>query len=243
MCIMRSVLKVALLLLSMLTVTVGLNGVGQVKSTNSKNNVPKRVIINKDFISVNSRDTIKVEIVKFPLLSDAQQGFVERAIAKYRSPYIMKFIETFSNRDRVEPFLQSNMSFTQEWYYQIVYQSKDELAFKLMRYEYTGGAHGNTTAKNFNLDLTNLKDIKFSDKFKALDPEKVAQYCTAYLHERDIPIFDDKVKVYPDFFKIWNFTGEGLLLTFPQYTIAPYSSGLIEVHIPRSDLVMLRRDR
>lgn len=241
--IMRSVLKVALLLLSMLTVTVGLNGVEQVRGGNLKNNAPKRVIIHKDLISVNSRDTIKVEVVKFPFLSDAQQGFIEKAIAKYRSPYIMKFIETFSNRDRVEPFLQSNMSFTQEWYYQIVYQSDEELTFKLMRYEYTGGAHGNTTAKNFNFDLTNLKDINFNDKFKALDPEKVAQYCTTYLHEKKIPIFGEKVEVFPEFFKIWNFTGEGLLLTFPQYTIAPYSSGLIEVHIPRNHLGILKKDR
>ena len=241
MCIVKSVLKILLLLLPILALTVGLHSAEPTKIMDIKNNVPKRVIISKDFIQVNSRDTVKVDIVKFPLLTNEQQSFIERQIAKYRSPYIMKFIDTFARRDDVDKAIQQDMSYLQQWSYEIVYQSDTELTFKLMRYEFTGGAHGNTTVKNFNLDIVNMRDIVFTEKFKALDFDKVAAYCTTYCNEKKIPIFDEKIEAYPEMLRLWNFTGEGLLITFPQYSIAPYSSGIIEIHIPRKDLVGLRK--
>lgn len=238
---MKKILKIVLLLLPLLAATVGLHSAEPTKDMEIKNNVPKRVIISKEFIQVNSRDTIKVEVIKFPLLTNEQQSFIERQIAKYRSPHIMKFIDTFSRRDGVDIALQQDMSYLQQWYYEVVYQSDTELAFKLLRYEFTGGAHGNTIVKNFNFDIVNMRDIVFTEKFKALNLDKVAAYCTAYCNDKQIPIFDENIKAYPEMLRLWNFTGEGLLITFPQYTIAPYSSGIIEVYIPRKDLVGLRK--
>lgn len=201
---------------------------------------PKKVLLNDEYIKVNSRDTIFVQTIQFPLMNDAEKVFAIKKITDYRSSKIKQFIDTFYNRDRVEGEFLQDMTYLQKWNFQIIYQSQAELAMKLCNYEFTGGAHGNTTVKSFNLDLKNLKGYKFADKFPNLDTVKIAEYCTNYCHSKGIPIFDDEIKPSPELFNIWNFTNEGLLLTFQQYSIAPYSSGVIEIHIPNKELEKLR---
>jgi hypothetical protein len=197
---------------------------------------PKKVLLNDEYIKVNSRDTIFVQTIQFPLMTDAEKVFATKRITDYRSSKIKQFIDSFYNRDKVKDEYTQEFSYTQRWNFQIVYQSQTELSMKLCNYEFTGGAHGNTTVKSFNLDLKNLKGFKVSEKFPNLDTAKVAEYCTNYCLNKDIPIFDNVINPSPELFNVWNFTNEGLLLTFPQYSIAPYSSGIIEIHIANKDL-------
>lgn len=230
-------LRLMLLCLILLAFINGVNG--QVKVGTS--NVPKKVILLDDFITVNSQDTIFVQTIQFPLMEESQQIFISKVIADYRSPRIRQFIDAFYNRDRFKDEYYQDFSYSQNWSFEIVYQSQTEISFKLSNYEFTGGAHGNTSVKSFNIDLTNVKSYKFADKFKNLDLEKVALYSTNYCLTNKIPIFDNIIKPYPEFTKVWNFTNMGLLLTFPQYSIAPYSSGIIQIHIPNNDLKKLQK--
>ncbi len=198
--------------------------------------VAKKVLLNDEYIKVNSQDTIFVQTIQFPLMSDAEKVFAIKRITDYRSSRIKQFIDSFYNRDKVKDEYYQNFSYIQKWNFEIVYQSQTELALKLTAYEYTGGAHGNTTVKSFNIDLKNLKGYKLAEKFPNLNVDKIAEYCTNYCLKNNIPIFDNMIKASPDLFNVWNFTNEGLLLTFQPYSIAPYSSGVIEIHIPKSEL-------
>lgn len=202
---------------------------------------PKKVLLLDDYLKINSQDTIYVQTIQFPLMSEAEQQFVGKIISDYRSAKIKNFIDSFYNRDKVIDQYYQNFSYIQKWTVEIVYQTQTELSLKLANYEFTGGAHGNTSVKNFNFDLTNFKVYKLSDKFKKIDLEKLASYCSSYCQKNNIPIFEDKIKTSPDLLQIWNFTKDGLLLTFPQYTIAPYSSGIIEIHIPNNELINLQK--
>jgi hypothetical protein len=201
--------------------------------------VPKRVVLSDEYINVNSRDTIFVETIQFPLMSDVEKVFVMKRITDYRSSKIKLFIDSFSNRVRFQDEDFQDINYFQKWRFVIVYQSQTELSIKLHNYEFTGGTHGNTTLKSFNIDLKNLKGYKFIEKFPNLSVDKVAEYCTNYCISKKIPIFDNKIKPAAELFNIWNFTNEGLLITFQQYSIAPYSSGIIEIHIPKKELEKL----
>lgn len=202
---------------------------------------PKKVILKEDFIKVNSQDTIYVQTIHFPLMTEAEQQYVGKLISDYRSSKIKAFIDAFYNRDKVKNDFYQNFSYIQKWYFEIVYQSQTELSLKLLNYEFTGGAHGNTSVKTFNLDLANFKAYKFSEKVKSIDLDKLAVYCTDYCLEKNIPIFDNNIKASPDLLKLWNFAKDGILLTFPQYSIAPYSSGIIEIFIPNNILKELQK--
>ncbi len=205
--------------------------------------VPKQVIILDDFIKVNSQDTIKVETIQFPLMTEAQQQFVIKTISDYRSTKIKLFIDAFYNRDLVKDQFYQDFPYIQDWYFEIVFQSQTELSLKLLNYEFTGGAHGNTSVKNFNFDLVNFKTYALTDKVKNLNLDTLANYCTDYCQKNQIPIFDEKVQANPNLLKIWNFAKDGILLTFPQYSIAPYSSGIIEIYIPNDKLNELKNTK
>lgn len=233
---MKRVLKVLMLGCILLGIISNVNGQKRVGLVPTLSEIPKRIILGDEFIKVNSSDTIFVQTIQFPLMSDKEKVFVGKKISDYRSSKIKIFIDSFFNRDRVSSEYFQEFSYFQKWRFEIVNQSQTEFSFKLRNYEFTGGAHGNTTVKSFNLDLTNMKSYKFEDKFKGLDINKLAEYCTNYCNDKDIPIFDNKIKATPELLSIWNFTKEGLLLTFQQYSIAPYSSGVIEIHIPKKEL-------
>ncbi len=228
--------KIMLLSLLLLGFIVGLKGQAKITKTASPQLAPKKVLLINDFIRVNSKDTIYVQTIQFPLMTDNERVFVTKRISDYRSSKIKLFIDAFYNRDRVQDQYFQDVSYSQNWRCEIVYQSQTELSMQLFNYEFTGGAHGNTSVKNFNFDLKNLKSYTFNDKFNRLDITKVAEYCTNYCATNNIPIFEDAIKPSPQLLNIWNFTNQGLLLTFPQYTIAPYSSGLIQIHIPNEEL-------
>ncbi len=211
------------------------------KSIQNPLTAPKRLILNEDFIQVNSQDTIFVQTITFPLMSEAEQQFVGKVISEYRSGKIKAFIDAFYNRDKVKDEFYQNFPYIQKWSFDIVYQSQTELSLKLLNYEFTGGAHGNTSVKHFNFDLVNFKSYKLADKIKNLNLDKLAEYCTDYCLKNNIVIFDDQVKASPDLLKIWNFTKDGILLTFPQYSIGPYSSGIIEIFLPNNALINLQK--
>ena len=237
---MFNVLKALALSLILVGYINVVNGQPRVNQKDTPSTIPKRVVLSDEYINVNSQDTIFVQTIQFPLMSDVEKVFVMKRITDYRSSKIKLFIDSFYNRDRVSGEYFQDITYFQKWRFDIVYQSQTELSLKLHNFEFTGGAHGNTSIKSFNIDLKNLKGYKIVEKFPNLSVDKVTEYCTNYCNSKKIPIFDNVIKASPDLFNIWNFTNEGLLLTFQQYSIAPYSSGIIEIHIPNKELEKLR---
>ena len=95
-------------------------------------------------------------------------------------------------------------------------------------YQYTGGAHGNTKIESHNYDIKENKELKFDDIFK---PEAKEMFETAILQivkdNNEKKYFDNIEKINLDT-AIMYFKEDNVIFKFPQYEIAPYSSGMPE---------------
>jgi len=121
--------------------------------------------------------------------------------------------------------------------YQETYQNENLLSLYVDYYQYTGGAHGNTERRPYNIDLTSGQELALKDLFRdnydykttidkevrqqiSADPDK---YFTGDMGFKGI----GDVQNY--------YLGDGfLVIYFSQYEIAPYVTGIPEFRIPFS---------
>lgn len=110
------------------------------------------------------------------------------------------------------------------------------------RYEYTGGAHGNTIRDSQTWDLQKCGLIKLKKIVRCLSDYKTYVLLEV---ERQIRInpdlyFENYKDLIAETFNENSFycKPEGVVLYYQQYDIAPYSSGIREFLIPYSDCVL-----
>ena len=109
-------------------------------------------------------------------------------------------------------------------------------------YEYTGGAHGNTTFQSFVFDTANQRVLTLGDVIEASLPEAaIAGLVQDQLREKLGDMTDeqwilDGTSPTPENYANWILTVDGLVFTFPPYQVAAYAAGPQEVTIPWSAL-------
>ena len=116
------------------------------------------------------------------------------------------------------------------------------LSLSFERYEYTGGAHGNTVRRSDSWDLRNGNRITLAQLFpesmdyrtyliKAIQAEIAEEIAGG-----ENPYFENYEENVANNFHENDFylTPEGLVIYFQLYEIAPYSSGIREFTIPYS---------
>ena len=97
---------------------------------------------------------------------------------------------------------------------------------QIIRYEYTGGAHGNVYYQNYN--LKNKQDISFEKYLESIHFEK-----TKFLQEVNQRLKNDKYSTIEDFNHIPWYVSQrddgsmGITIIFPPYTVASYAVGTI----------------
>ena len=112
------------------------------------------------------------------------------------------------------------------------------------KYQYTGGAHGNTlrTAINWNLNtgsIIEMKDLFYKgEDFVPRIIRQIIKLANEKLTQNPNIYFDNYKDLIVNNFNQNNFylTPIGITIFYQQYEIAPYSSGLIEFHIPYDNL-------
>lgn len=112
------------------------------------------------------------------------------------------------------------------------------------RYEYTGGAHGNTLRTSETWDVPSCAHIRLATLCalpagcQAYIIQQVVRQIEAQLGEGEY-YFDDYKKNAALYFNPHSFylTPEGLMVYYQQYEIAPYSSGIPELLIPYSAVI------
>ncbi len=117
-------------------------------------------------------------------------------------------------------------------------------------YRFTGGAHGNTSYKNFNADLKTGKLLSESDIFKnpAAAKKKIAELVYAKLvkdfSDRIYPESADVKKSLTDAggLDILRFTKNGLEFQSTPYQVGPYAAGVVKVAIPYAEILDLFKD-
>jgi hypothetical protein len=124
--------------------------------------------------------------------------------------------------------------------FKITYNKNCTLSMYFDRYEYTGGAHGSITRSAYTWNLQYGRRLGLSQMIEQGTNYK--GYCINYINSQiaqqikngENAYFDDYEKNVEKTFDPKNFylTGEGVVLYFPQYAIAPYASGILEFTIP-----------
>lgn len=126
--------------------------------------------------------------------------------------------------------------------YTLTYNTACIISLYFDRYEYTGGAHGNTTRYSDTWNLKKGRLIKLRELFGCkLDykayifrivEEEIAKDPSIY--------FEDYKKLLVETFNENSFycTPEGIVVYYQQYDIAPYSSGIREFLIPYTHCVI-----
>lgn len=123
--------------------------------------------------------------------------------------------------------------------YQLVSQNEQVLSFYIDYYQYTGGAHGLTDRRAYNIDLAKGEILSLKDLFQgSYDYKKVINEQIAR-----------EIKADPDGYFSGDMGFQGisdqqgfyladgnLVVYFGQYEIAPYAAGMPEFKIPLQDL-------
>ncbi len=107
-------------------------------------------------------------------------------------------------------------------------------------YEYTGGAHGNTTRTGNTWDLQKGRMLKLNELFRPgyQYMPVISAAVTAEAHRREAAgegyYFDNLDQNLAQYFDPANFylTSEGLAIFYPLYTISPYAGGINVFEVP-----------
>ena len=126
--------------------------------------------------------------------------------------------------------------------YEVTYNENCTISLYFDRYEYTGGAHGNTVRRADTWNVNNGKEIELNQFFP--DISNVQEYIIKLINEQienqikagDNYYFEDYSKLVTENFNKDSFylTQDGVVIYFGQYDIAPYSSGIPTFTIPYS---------
>ena len=144
---------------------------------------------------------------------------------------------------------QPEMSWT-PYFYQTLYSptriDRGVLSLFGIQHSYSGGIHGNMNCIAANYDLT-TGDVLTLGSIMHMDADKDAfiQIISNKLAEKqeEYQLYDDfqdgvltRLNVDENLYEDFYFTPSGLCFFFSPYEIAPYSSGIITVEIPYSEL-------
>jgi hypothetical protein len=126
--------------------------------------------------------------------------------------------------------------------FKITYNEECIISLYSDKYEYTGGAHGNTVRTSQTWNMQTKKMIELAELFPCSFDYKL--YIYRKIKEQialDPSIyFEDYEKLVVETFNPENYyaTPEGLIIYYQQYDIAPYASGIREFLIPYSHCVI-----
>lgn len=131
---------------------------------------------------------------------------------------------------------QPNIPFEAAVNYAITYNQNCILSLYIDRYEFTGGAHGETIRSSQTWGLGNGQQMELYRFFPHIKDYRAAilRFIAAQIAKNPSNYFPDAADLARQHFKEENFflTPQGLGVYFQQYEIAPYSSGLPVFIIP-----------
>lgn len=148
----------------------------------------------------------------------------------------MKTIMQFKNEVQRQSIEAERFPYEAMTTYFVSYHKNDILSLTMELYSYTGGAHGMTMRKSYNINLENGKNLPLNDLFKKdfdyqnlINKEIKRQIDMApegnYFRDEFKTIKEDQ----PYYLK-----EDGIVVYFGLYEIAPYASGFPEFLIPYS---------
>ena len=187
--------------------------------------------------------------IKYPIININDSPRAEENINNQISMQVNEYIEyasiTLYNQaiNTYADSLKNNFpihSFEAYMVYTITYNDNCFLSLYTDKYEYTGGAHGNTTRTSNTWELCTGQNIylycffkPYTDYIHMLKREIIAQ-AEENLKENPFIYFDDYKDLIIKNFNPHSFymSPDGITIYYQQYDIAPYSAGIVEFTIP-----------
>lgn len=110
------------------------------------------------------------------------------------------------------------------------------------RYEYTGGAHGNTLRNSQTWNVQKQSQLRLGQLVRCAINVKafVLRMIKEQIEKDPEPYFEDYPELVSESYRADHFycTVHGIVVYYQQYEIAPYSSGIREFLLPYSDCVL-----
>lgn len=187
--------------------------------------------------------------IKYPIINISNNPRAEENINNQISMQVNEYIEYATNTlynqamNTYADSLKNNFPFrSYEAYmvYTITYNDNCFLSLYTDKYEYTGGAHGNTIRTSNTWELCTGQNIylycffkPYTDYTHMLIQEIIAQ-AEENLKENPYIYFDDYKNLIIENFNPNSFymSPDGITIYYQQYDIAPYSTGIVEFTIP-----------
>ncbi|MGH9754880.1 MAG: DUF3298 and DUF4163 domain-containing protein, partial [Blastocatellia bacterium] len=119
--------------------------------------------------------------------------------------------------------------------YEVTAAGKDFISILFSFYEYTGGAHPNTTTESFNYDLNRGAPVNLADLFTPNSNylKMISDYAIRELKKLEtVSYAEEGAGPKIENFHSWNITLAGLKITFDRYQVGPYVAGEHEVVVP-----------
>lgn len=200
-----------------------------------------RDIINITTKALKTADQFIEVNMAIPVIEGLQDGKTQTAVNSSFKRDALEFKDTIEKQAR-SGYLDAqkgNYPFhTYQAYmdYKVAYNSDNILSIPVTYYSYTGGAHGMTNIVARNINLNTGKEIALKDIFKEGVDYKdiIKQEVAKQINQQPEIYFEDAVKTVeksneePSFY----IENGSIIVYFPLYSIAPYSSGIREFRIP-----------
>lgn len=126
--------------------------------------------------------------------------------------------------------------------YTVTYFGACAVSIYFDRYEYTGGAHGNTLRESQTWNIKNCVTIELSQIVRCPPDYKtyILSEVESQIEKEPEMYFENYHELIAENFNENSFycTPEGIVFYYQQYDIAPYSSGIREFFIPYSVYVL-----
>lgn len=128
--------------------------------------------------------------------------------------------------------------------YTTTYNEACKLSTYFDQYQYTGGAHGNTTRSSVNWNLNTGEIIQLEDFFHGFNNwgetiiKELIKLADSQMRTNRFIYFENYRDLIVKNFNPDNYylTDSGITIYYQQYEIGPYASGIIEFNIPYKNL-------
>ena len=126
------------------------------------------------------------------------------------------------------------------WSYQlyvsdtVLMADENYISVRMQVYTFTGGAHGMTGFDAFNYDIKRQAFVSADQVLNFKEAEKLNDLLARNFKDEQ-GCFTDKPTL-TNGFTAFNLTPTAVCFTYPQYVLGPYSCGVAEVYIPRTEL-------
>lgn len=206
-----------------------------IESNNIVSNLTSPVqVVSEDFISKDNLIEVNLQIPVLKGLSDLK---LQNKINSIFKDSIMSFKNEIAEMSK-EYFDEAKkhnipmMPYTAVTSYKVACNKGNLLSLYINYYQYTGGAHGLTTRKGYNINLKDGTFLTLEDLFKKGTPYKeiIDEEISKQIDENKEMFFPSEFKgISPE--QQFYIDGENVVIFFQAYEIAPYAAGLPEFKI------------